>query len=216
MIVDVCKAYWTPGSPLDISSNPAAFLAPDSIRRLVAAARAGKVPVIWIQSRYLSPGMKDAGLFVKKARMLNVWQEGDQRGLDGYVEGLVPERGDTIVHKKFESAFFGTTLVSELQGLKTDTLVICGVSTSGGVRATTLDAMQNGYRPMVNNTALLDVVLLTGLRSLPLRVEIAHRTFKMRISSTLAQSTQTLLRKRKPRRSSLLAGVAKLVGHRGR
>lgn len=100
--------------------------------------------------KYTSPNLSDAGLFYRKAKMLTVWQEGDTRGLDAFLEGLEPARDDTVIVKKFPSAFFGTTLAGELHVLGVDTLVICGVSTSGCVRASTLDAMQNGFRPMVS------------------------------------------------------------------
>jgi nicotinamidase-related amidase len=63
-----------------------------------------------------------------------VWQEGDERGLDACVEGLEPKGGETVVVKKFASAFFGTSLASQLVMMGVDTLVICGVSTSGYVR----------------------------------------------------------------------------------
>lgn len=149
LIIDVCTAYWTAGSPLDISRNPAAAASPDSMRRLLAAARAAKVPVVWSTVVYTHPEMADAGLFYKKAKVLTVWQKGDSRGLDAFMPGLEPLEGETIIVKKYASAFFGTTLSSELQTLNVDTLVISGVSTSGCVRATTLDAMQHGFRPMV-------------------------------------------------------------------
>ncbi|KAI9726105.1 MAG: hypothetical protein M1834_009421 [Cirrosporium novae-zelandiae] len=156
LIIDVCKAYWTPGSPLDISDNPEGAASVDVMRRLLAAARSSNSPVVWSQVSYSHPDMADAGLFWKKARTLSVWQKGDSRGLDVCMEGLEPAAKDTVVVKKYASAFFGTTLYSELQVLNIDTLVICGVSTSGCVRATTLDAMQHGFRPMVVGTACGD------------------------------------------------------------
>jgi nicotinamidase-related amidase len=119
------------------------------MRRLLAAARAGHVPVVWSKVEYTHPDMADAGLFWRKAKVLDVWQKGDGRGLDAYMEGLEPAEMETVVVKKYASAFFGTSLASELQVRNVDTLVICGVSTSGCVRATTLDAMQYGFRPMV-------------------------------------------------------------------
>lgn len=149
MIIDVCKAYWTPGSPLDISSNPAAAAAPDSMRRLLAAARKGGTPVVWIQVEYTHPDMADAGLYYRKAKVLSVWQRDDPRGLMECMEGLEPGPMDVVVKKKYVSAFFGTSLATELKLLGVDTLVICGVSTSGCVRGSTLDAMQYGFRPMV-------------------------------------------------------------------
>lgn len=150
LLIDVCKAYWTPGSPLDISSNAAAAAAPDSMRRLLVAARAGGAPVVWTAVEYHDPQMRDAGLFWRKAKVLDIWRAGDPRGLGGWVDdGLRPADGEVLVKKKYASGFFGTTLASELACLNVDTVVIAGVSTSGCVRATTLDAMQNGYRPMV-------------------------------------------------------------------
>lgn len=177
LLIDVCKAYWTPGSPLDLSAHPAAAAAPASMRRLLAAARASPspsspsspsagtdtgtrspTPVIWTAVEYTDPHMRDAGLFWAKARALDVFRTGDPRGLGGWVDDeLTPREGDgagagaeTVVRKKYASGFFGTTLASELACLGADTVVICGVSTSGCVRATALDAMQNGYRPMVS------------------------------------------------------------------
>jgi len=81
LIIDVCRAYWTPGSPLDTSSNPASAASVDVMRRLLAAAREAKdVPVIWTQVAY-KKGLKDAGLFYQKSRPLEVWEKGCVRSL---------------------------------------------------------------------------------------------------------------------------------------
>jgi nicotinamidase-related amidase len=160
ILIDVCVAYWTPGSPLDISSNPAypaAAASPDSMRRLLAAARKGGVPVIWTTVKYDKDGeMKDAGLFYHKAKMLDVWMEGDSRGYGAWMEGLEPLEGEELVVKKYASAFFETDLKKRLAEIGIDTLVICGVSTSGCVRASALDAMCSGFRPMVSDEACLE------------------------------------------------------------
>lgn len=151
LLIDVCTAYWTTGSPLDISANPAGAASPDSMRRLLKATRDARVPVIWSTVRYSKgpDGMKEAGLFYNKAKMLSLWQEGDTRGWDQWMEGLQPKEGELIIVKKFASVFFETNLRQELNDRGIDTLVLCGVSTSGCVRATTLDSMQSGFRPMV-------------------------------------------------------------------
>ena len=115
ILIDVCKAYFTEGSPLSLLSNPAGASSVDSMRRLLAAARTGHVPVIWSEVQYSSPDMADAGLFWKKAKVLDVWLKGDSRGLADYMEGLEPQQGDVVVVKKYASAFFGTSLASELQ-----------------------------------------------------------------------------------------------------
>jgi nicotinamidase-related amidase len=151
LLVDVCAAYWKRGSPLDLSHNAEGGASPDSMRRLVAAARAGSVPVAWAQVRYNHPEMLDGAVQAKKTKTILAWQDGDTRGLDALLPGLEPQPEDTLVLKRNPSAFFGTTLSSELRLLGVDTLVICGVSTSGCVRATALDAVCNGFRPVVGS-----------------------------------------------------------------
>ena len=58
--------------------------------------------------------------------------------------------------KQYASGFFGTSLASTLTSLGTDTLIITGVSTSGCVRATALDACQHGFVPIVVRDACGD------------------------------------------------------------
>jgi len=156
LIIDVCRAYWTAGSPLDTSSNPASAASTDSMKRLLAAAREGKVPIIWTRVEYEREDMADAGVFWLKSKALDVWKKGDTRGLDKWVNGLEPTPGEIVIPKKYPSAFFGTDLATRLKVLDVDTVVLCGVSTSGCVRASTLDAMQYGYRPMVVGAACGD------------------------------------------------------------
>lgn len=157
LIVDACTAYWDASSPLDTSANPSAAAAPASMRRLVAAARAGGAPVVWTRVAYAADGgMRDAGLFWLKSRVLDVWRAGDARGLGGWVDGLAPREGEVVVEKRYPSAFFATDLATRLQVERVDTVVVCGVSTSGCVRASALDAMQYGYRPMVVGEACGD------------------------------------------------------------
>lgn len=95
--------------------------------------------------------MADAGLFYNKSKSLSVWLEGSDRGLDRWLPGLEPDEtlGDVVIVKKYPSAFFETNLKHILRDRNIDTLVICGVSTSGCVRATALDSMCSGFRPMV-------------------------------------------------------------------
>lgn len=206
LLIDVCKAYWTPGSPLDLSSsNPhAAAAALASMRRLLAAARGNNVPVVWTSVEYNDPEMRDAGLFWRKAKVLDVFRAGDPRGLGDWVDDedgndrLRPAVGEVLIKKKYASSFFGTTLATELACLGVDTLVIAGVSTSGCVRATTLDAMQNGYRPMVSQlvsllfTVLIPLHLLTMDRSLVLPAGTEAWRSKTRICLIWTPNTQML------------------------
>lgn len=167
---------WADGSPNDLRANPNAVEVPETLRRLVKAARQGQVPVVWTAVQFNQRDMSDAGVFYLKHPHLNIWQVGDKRGYDQWVEGLVPAEDDIIIRKQYPSPFFGTTLATTLRNIGADTLVIAGVSTSGCVRAAvsdrchsvlssllytrrlmhlyfmtqTLDAMCHGFRPMVS------------------------------------------------------------------
>jgi maleamate amidohydrolase len=61
-----------------------------------------------------------------------------------------------VVVKQYASAFFGTSLASTLRVAGVDTVVVTGVSTSGCVRATAMDALNNGLRPQVVREACAD------------------------------------------------------------
>lgn len=160
LLIDVCNAYWKENSPLDTSSNPASAAAPASIAKLVAAAREGNVPLIWTRVEYTEPDMSDAGVFYCKAPLLKVFQVGNLTGLEGWLPGLEPAAGEIVLPKRYPSAFFATDLNTRLQLKGVDTLVVCGVSTSGCVRASTLDAMCFGYRPMVCSLACHESVCM--------------------------------------------------------
>lgn len=140
LIIDVCQAYWSPSSPLSLLANPEAVGVPDSIRRLLAAARSGNVPVVWSEVEYTQPDMADAGLFWRKSKVLDVWKRGDPRKLAAYVDGLEPKTGETIIVKKYASAFFGTALATELQVSRHCVCVAETVSKSGGLVDSSLGA----------------------------------------------------------------------------
>jgi maleamate amidohydrolase len=61
-----------------------------------------------------------------------------------------------VLVKLFASAFFGTPLGAMLAAHGADTVVVCGASTSGCVRATVVDALQHGYRVIVPREGVAD------------------------------------------------------------
>ena len=61
-----------------------------------------------------------------------------------------------MLNKLFASAFFGTPLSSLLAAAGCDSVIVTGASTSGCVRATAVDAIQHGYRPIVPREAVGD------------------------------------------------------------
>ncbi|WP_110241510.1 isochorismatase family protein [Nocardioides gilvus] len=146
VVVDVCRAYLDPGSPLSDSSGRFESARASAVR-VVDAARAAGVPVLFTRV-VLQPGLADAGFFAKKVPSLEVFEVGNPLG-EHPEAGPVPLRGESVVHKQYASGFFGTSLASTLNALGVDTPYVFGFSTSGCVRATALDALQHGFRPQV-------------------------------------------------------------------
>ncbi|MFC6152358.1 isochorismatase family protein [Nocardioides yefusunii] len=153
IVIDVCRAYLDPASPLS-DANGRFEAARASSQRVVEAARAAGVPVLFTRV-VLQPGLADAGFFAKKVPSLKVFEIGNPLG-DYPAEGPVPQAGEVVVDKQYASGFFGTSLASTLRAMGVDTPYIFGFSTSGCVRATALDALQNGFRPQVVREACGD------------------------------------------------------------
>ncbi len=142
VIVDMCRAYFTEGSPLDLGDRSAI----DGCVALVDAARAAEVPVVWTHVEY-EPGGANGGVFYRKVGALSSFDRGNPLG--DWLPELTPEPHDLVITKQSASSFFGTDLAEQLQEDSVDTVVIGGVSTSGCVRATALDACQHDLVPIV-------------------------------------------------------------------
>ncbi|MGF1597225.1 MAG: isochorismatase family protein [Acidimicrobiales bacterium] len=142
VVVDMCRAYFEPHSPL-YAGVPAVA---DACRELVVAARAGRVPVLWTRVEY-EPGGGDGGIFYRKVAALALFDRGGELGR--WLPDLTPAPGEVVVTKQYASAFFATSLAATLTSASIDTVVVCGVSTSGCVRATAVDACQHGFVPLV-------------------------------------------------------------------
>ncbi len=120
---------------------------------MLAAARAGGHPVVHTRVGYVEGGL-DGGLFFRKVRGLRHFVDGDPLGEP--MPEVAPLPGEVVVRKQYASGFFGTPLATVLTTAGVDTAVIVGVSTSGCVRATALDALQHGFRPVVVREAVGD------------------------------------------------------------
>ena len=142
LVVDICRAYVDPTSPLYAGVEDAVA----SAARVVAAARTHGHPVIYTRVSY-QPGGADGGLFYEKVMALQCFDEGNPLG--DFLDDPKPLPGEVVVTKQYASAFFGTSLAATLTAQGRDTVVIVGLSTSGCVRASAVDAVQHGFRPMV-------------------------------------------------------------------
>jgi nicotinamidase-related amidase len=99
-------------------------------------------------------GGADGGVFFRKVGALANLVGGSPEGR--FMPQVAPRAGETVVVKQYASGFFGTSLASTLTALGVDTTVIAGVSTSGCVRATAVDACQHGFVPLVVRDAVAD------------------------------------------------------------
>ncbi|MHB1520244.1 MAG: isochorismatase family protein [Ferrimicrobium sp.] len=109
--------------------------------RLLECARDNDRPVFHTFVEYRSDGM-DLGLWQWKVPSLASICPGS--GWDR-IDHRIFGRGDVLIHKKKPSAFFGTGLEALLRESGIDSLVICGVTTSGCVRASVIDAFSFGF-----------------------------------------------------------------------
>jgi maleamate amidohydrolase len=150
VVIDLVRAYTDPDGPFGL---PAPGPAVAATQELVAAARAAGHPVVWTAVRYAAD-LADGGLFVRKVPALAAFADGAPGGWGELT--LQPEPGEPVVVKQYASAFFGTSLAPTLHAAGVDTVVLAGVSTSGCVRATAMDALNSGFRPQVVRQACAD------------------------------------------------------------
>lgn len=123
------------------------------VKQLAAAARAADLPVFY--TRYtLNPDYSDAGLITEifpeimeaKGMVRDTWDA-------EIVDELAPEPGDRVVDKTRYSAFYDTDLEQQLRDLKTEALIVCGVTTNVCVESTVRDAFFRDIRVIVPSDA---------------------------------------------------------------
>jgi len=118
----------------------------EATKRILDVARAKGLAVVFTSIGF-EPSLKDGGLWLQKAPALadlqlgGRWVELDPR--------LEPREDETVVLKKGASAFFGTNLAAILISQGVDTVILCGATTSGCVRATAVDLLQHGFPTLV-------------------------------------------------------------------
>jgi maleamate amidohydrolase len=142
ILIDFCQAYFEPGNALYSEVDEAL----ESALRVRAAARAAGVPVVLTNVVYHPSGI-DGGRFYEKAMPLKNFLKGSPMGAFG--PGLEPFDDELIVSKQYPSAFFGTSLASTLTASGIDSVILTGLTTSGCVRASCVDAMSHGFRTAV-------------------------------------------------------------------
>jgi len=152
LVVDAQEAFIGTGT---LACGDAGLRAQEAIGNLLKAARNAGVPVLYTRNIDPPEGFGD-GPWKLKRRPGSDMADGSPGG--EIVESLHPRDGDAVLVKSKPSAFFATPLDSLLCGAGVDTLVVCGATTSGCVRATVVDAFSRDYRVVVPRECVTDRV----------------------------------------------------------
>ena len=150
LVIDIMKAFSDATLPLGANLDRQIV----ETNRILDAAHAIAAPVFFSYVAYDEPDCADAGIWGEKMTGLaGLTADSPIVALD---ERLHRVPNDAVFVKKYASCFFGTDLVSRLTARRIDTLVITGCTTSGCVRASAVDAIQYGFRPIIAREAVGD------------------------------------------------------------
>jgi maleamate amidohydrolase len=149
LLVDFARGWTDPDSPLAVPCAAEVRVA----AQLLASARAYGAPVVFTTVAYDDADLETVPMLRKTPRVAQMRTGSPLTEVD---PRLAPGEGELILVKKHASAFFGTTLLTYLVARGIDTLLICGVITSGCVRTTAVDAAQLGFRALVVADATID------------------------------------------------------------
>ena len=148
IIVDMINGFTDPDCPL--GSHCQDVVAANC--ELLAIFRAKGLPVFFTTVVYHDD--KQATVFRAKIPALNLLQpESHWVAVDSKMHRTDIE---PLIEKQWASAFHKTDLDSQLRVLGVDSLVITGLTTSGCVRASAVDGLQNNYQVVVAREAVGD------------------------------------------------------------
>ena len=169
IVVDMQNAYAKKGGMLDLGAgideartNPVIA----ANKRLLAAARAAGVKVLYLQFGY-KPDLSDAGgpqsPNIRKQMAIRMIRERPQDREKLIIEGtwgweiideLKPEPDDLVVKKARYSGFAGTTLENQLNGLDIRHILFTGVATNVCVESTAREAFFREFWPILIEDAM--------------------------------------------------------------
>lgn len=148
VVVDFQRGFTDPDSPTGADMGAQI----EQTNRLTVAARQAGAPVVFTTIAYDANGPDVTWLH--KARGMaaltvgSPWVEVDPR--------CDRRPGDPVIVKEHASAFFGTRLLSLLVSHRVDSLIVCGATTSGCVRATAVDSVSAGFPTFVPRECVSD------------------------------------------------------------
>lgn len=146
-ILESLKIY-----PLSVGER--AWRAVEKIKNLLGVARMKKIPVFYSIDFVPLEELKFSSFAKKRIRFEEEKEIPEDK--NSIVDVLKPRYGEIVVHKRYASALFGTPLISFLNSLNCDTLVVVGFITSGCVRAFVVDASSYNFNVVVVEDCVAD------------------------------------------------------------
>ncbi len=141
--IDLANAWTRPGHRFSCDDMDERII--PGVQRLLAAARARKIPIVYTTTAFCS--RFDMGAFPLKKPFEDLMQGTEATEID---ERVALEQGvDTLIVKKRPSAFAGTHLGGILRAGNIDTLICTGVTVTSCVRHTVEDALGEGFRTVL-------------------------------------------------------------------
>jgi nicotinamidase-related amidase len=148
ILVDVINGFTDPACPLGSEADSVV----DACRTLLEIFRKKRLPVFFTSVVYRDESQ--ARVFRQRLPALNVLKPGSE-----WVKidpRIAPVIGETVIEKRWASGFFNTDLAQRLKDEGADSIVVGGLTTSGCVRATAVDGLQNDYRVVIAREATGD------------------------------------------------------------
>jgi nicotinamidase-related amidase len=147
-VAEIAKTYPS-------SCGEYAHAAIEPTRRLFAAARAAGLPVFYSTMDTRRDSLPTAVTATKRRKIAQ------DPSVYAIRSEFRPEPGDVVITKQRASIFFGTPLVAHLTQLGVRTVIACGESTSGCVRASAVDAYSHGFHVVLVEECCFDRSLLS-------------------------------------------------------
>jgi nicotinamidase-related amidase len=142
-VVELAKTYPS-------SCGEHAFAAIEPTRRLFAAARAAGLPVFYSTMDTRADSLPTAVTATKRRKIPQ------DPAVYAIRADFKPQPGDVVVTKQRASIFYGTPLMAHLTQLGVRTVIVCGESTSGCVRASAVDAYSHGFHVVLVEECCFD------------------------------------------------------------
>jgi len=127
-----------------------AYEAIEPTKRLFAAARAAALPIFYSTGDVRN---ESRPAFVTATKRVKPSIDAADYAIRPEFK---PQPGDVVITKQRASAFYGTPLAAHLTQLGIQTVIVCGESTSGCVRASAVDAYSHGYHVVLVEECCFD------------------------------------------------------------